>query len=165
MIVVEDRLRELISTMPAISVDNQDFLPYFDFGSKPDLDIFLKQEQKKYPLIWLETGFAEVHNTYEDSVDCSVSIKIATYGFDSTLLNHVRLNSTFKLVLFPMLENFRKALERSNIVLIQNTEFDIEKFYNYGRDEEQEQSEIWDAIRFDVDLKFNSDCLKPFNYG
>jgi len=165
MIVVEDRLRELFATLPVINISGTDFGMVFDFGTAEDLEIFLKQEQKKYPLIWLETGFEETHNTYEDALDVSVSLKIATSGFDSTLLNQVRLTTTFKDVLIPVLENVRKAFERSNTVLLQSTEFKVTKYYNYGSDNSQEQSEIWDAIRFDVDLKFNSDCLKPFSYG
>lgn len=170
MIVVEDRVLELLGTLPDITVkDSQGadvvFSMSYDFGSAEDLDLFLKQETKKYPLVWLENGFSETHSTDKSEVQASLSFKIATYGLDSTLLNQVRLNSTFKDVLFPVLENVRKALERSNITLLQSREFEITKFYNYGSDQAQEQSEIWDAIKFDVDVKFNNDCLKPFSYG
>jgi len=165
MIVIEDRVKELVATMPSIEIDNVSFPMVFDFGLAEDLDLFLKQEVKKYPLVWLETSFEEKHNSDKSEAQASLSFKIATYGFDSTLLNNVRLNSTFKDVLFPVLENLRKALERANITLLQSREFEITKFYNYGSDKAQEQSEIWDAIKFDVDVKFNNDCLKPFSYG
>lgn len=165
MIVVEERVRELIDTLPLMLIDGVEFKVVYDFGHEDDLTILLKQEIQKYPLIWLETGFTESHNTQKTEVDVTLSFKLATSGFSSTLLNQVRLRTTFKDVLFPLLDNLEKCFKRANTVLTIESTSDIEKFYNYGQDKESETTAIWDALTFDVDLKFNNDCLRPFSYA
>jgi len=169
MIVVETRLQEVLSGLPVIEIDYKGtptpFPHRFDWGSQEDLNIFLQQEKKIYPLIWLETGFTENHNRNDGSVSVSISLKIATYGLDNTLLNQQRLNLTFKEVLIPMLDNIRKTFERSNIVQIEGDDWEIEKFYNYGTGSKTETTDWWDAIRFDIDLIITNDCIVPVNYG
>ncbi len=165
MIVVESRLQELFQSLPSINDGTHDFTPVFDWGLKSDLAILLKQEKKPYPLIYLESGFAEVHNAQQDEVQVSLSFKVATYGLNSTLLNQQRLKGTMEIMLIPLVENIRKAFERSNIIQMQEQEWEITKFYNYGQDNVQEATHVWDAIKFDVELVINNDCLKVFNYG
>ena len=165
MIVVESRLAELFAGLPPITVDNVDFPIQFQYGDIADFDLYLKEETQKYPIIWLETGFEELHNDQEKVVDVNLSFKIATSALRSTLLNHQRIATTFGEVLIPTLELVRKTFVRSNITIPQDQEFTLQKFYNYGDDEGTEQSEIIDAIRFDVSLKINGDCLQTVNYG
>lgn len=169
MIVVETRLQEVLSGLPVINIDykgvSTPFPHRFDWGTREDLNIFLQQEKKIYPLIWLETGFNESHSRQDGSVSVSISLKIATYGLDNTLLNQQRLNLTFKEVLFPMLDNIRKAFERSNVVQIDGDSWDLEKFYNYGTGSSSETTDWWDALKFDINLKITDDCIKPVNYG
>ena len=169
MIVVEERIRDVLAGLPStpIMYDNvlTPFRHVFDWGTKEDLNIFLQQEKKQYPLIWLETGFEETHNNAEKTVEVAISLKIATYGINPSLFNQERLNLTFKEVLFPLLENVRKTFERSNIVQIDGQNWDITKFYNYGTSTKTETTDIWDALKFDVNLIINDDCIVPVNYG
>jgi hypothetical protein len=169
MIVVEERIKEVLENLPIIEIDFKGvptpFKHVFDWGSSEDLNIFLSQEKKIYPLIWLETGFAETHNSSKSEVSVSLSFKIATYGLDNSLLNQVRLKETFQNVLFPTLENIRKSFERSNIVALDGTDWNITKFYNYGTGSKTETTDVWDALKFDVSLIINNDCIKQVNYG
>lgn len=169
MIIVEDRIKEVLSGLPVLNVDykgvSTPFKHVFDFGSEEDLNILLQQEKKIYPLIWLETGFDEEHNSSEGTVTVSVSLKIATYGLDMSLLNQVRLKTTFQDVLIPTLENVRKAFERSNVIQLDGQDWTIRKYYNYGTGSKTETTDIWDAIKFDVNLTINGDCARPINYG
>ena len=169
MIVVEQRLQELFATLPPVAIPNASDVPvdhsiFFDWGTIEDLNILIKQEDV-YPLLWLETGFEEIHNNQKNEVSVDLSFKIATSGLNSSLLNQQRILSTFNLVLIPTLENIRKAFERSNIVVLENQDWNITKFYNWSDAENLETSQIWDALRFDVSLVINNDCLKPFSYG
>jgi len=169
MIVVEQRLQELFATLPDVLIPNAQDVDVahkisFDWGKTEDLNVWIKQEDV-YPLLWLETGFEEIHNSQKNEVDVSLSFKIATSGLNSSLLNQQRITSTFALVLFPTLENIRKAFERSNITVLEEQNWNITKFYNWSDEENLETSQIWDALRFDVELKINSDCLKAFSYG
>lgn len=169
MIVVESRLKELFDTLPPVQIpdaqDNPvDYNVTFDWGSIEDLNLLIKQGDY-YPLLWLETGFTELYNTQEGEVDVSLAFVIATSGLNSSLLNQQRLKSTFDLVLFPVLDNVRKAFERSNITLLVDKQFTIQKFYNWSAAEQLETTQIWDALRFEVTLKINGDCLRTPNYG
>lgn len=169
MIVVEERLQELFATLPPVLIPDANDNPvnhsiFFDWGKIVDLNILIKQEDV-YPLLWLETGFDEIHNSQKSEVSVTLSFKIATSGLNSSLLNQQRLLSTFKLVLFPTLENIRKAFERSNIIVLENQDWEVTKFYNWSDDQNLETSQVWDALRFDVSLVINNDCLKPFSYG
>ena len=169
MIIVEKRLAELFATLPVVTVSeansNVDYSVFFQYGDVADFDLYLKQESQKYPVLWLETGFDETHNTDRGEVTVNLSFKIATSALKATLLNQQRIETTFGQVLFPVLESVRKAFERSNIVNLQDREWEIVKFYNYGDADGTEQTEIIDAIQFNVTLAINEDCLKPFNYG
>lgn len=169
MIVVEERIRDVLVDLPKVVTDYKgtptEFKHRFDWGSKEDLNILLAQEKQVYPLIWLETGFSEDHKPNADEVSASVSIKIATYGLDTSLLNQQRLNLTFKDILIPVLDNIVKAFNRSNIVKLDDFDYKITKFYNYGTGSSQETTDIWDAIKLDINLTINNDCIKPVNYG
>lgn len=169
MIVVEERLKEVLKDLPLVVTDYDgeptEFQHRFDWGTKEDLNILLQQEKQVYPLIWLETGFTEDHDTEADEVSVSVSLKIATYGLDTSLLNQERLNLTFKEILIPTLNNVVKAFKRSNIVNLDGPDFTITKFYNYGTGSSTETTDIWDAIMLDIDLIINNDCIVPVNYG
>lgn len=169
MIVVEQRLQELFNTLPPVLIPDaaDNLVPhdiFFDWGKIEDLNVLIKQEDV-YPLLWLETGFDESHNNQKNEVSVSLSFKIATSGLNSSLLNQQRILSTFALVLIPTLDNIRKAFERSNITVLENQDWNITKFYNWSDEQNLETSQVWDALRFDIDLIINNDCLKPFSYG
>jgi len=164
MIIIEDKLRELFATLPPANYDGEEFPVIFDFGSEEDLNKFIRQEEKKYPLIWLQTGF------YEDKKDpqtisSNISLILATYSGDVNKDNFQRLEDNFKKVLLPLLENIDKAFERSNIALFEDKNYRVTKFYNYGDGKEHGSTDIWDAIKYEVSINFYDNCFKAFNYG
>jgi len=163
MIVVEELLKTLFSQIPNVIVDGESFEPVFGWGDLKDLNIFLKQEQKKYPLIWLETGFSEDFST--EGVRISPNIVIATYGLDQTYSNEQKLDLSFKKVLFPLLDSVLKTFTRSNVVNFDGESFKIMKYYNYGDGSKHETTDIWDAIKLEVDLVLLEGCIKDINYG
>lgn len=170
MIVIESRLKEIFGTLPAVQIPDSQGNPVnhsikFDWGTPEDLAIYLKQEAAPYPLIWLETGFIETYNVSKDEVTADLSLKIATSALKSSLLNQERIGTTFDLVLFPVLELVRQALERSSTVIVESQDWEITKFYNWSTSQQLETTQIWDALRCDISVTVNSDCLKPIVYG
>lgn len=163
MIVLEDRLKELFATLPVINVGGTDYPIVFSFGNKNDLNKFLRQESKKYPLAWLETGYAE--DMQKDYLSTDLNLILATYSRDINKENDVRLEDSFKDILIPLLENINKAFERSNITDFKDKNFRMTKFYNYGSNKEHETTDLWDAIKMEVGINVNDDCLKSFSYG
>lgn len=164
MIIVEDRLRELFNTLPQIDYDGNLYTPIFDHGNPNDLNKFIRQEEKKYPLIWLESEYPE-DKTDLHTVNVSLSIILATYSGDLNQDNSQRLEDKFKKVLIPLLDNIDKAFERGNTILFEDRNYRVTKFFNYGKNQKHTSTDIWDAIKLEVDLNINDYCLKPFNYG
>ena len=163
MIIVEDILTTLFDGLPDMVIDGDTFKPVFDFGDLKDLNKFLKQEEKKYPLIWLETGFEESFN--EEGVTISPNIVIATYGLNLSYSNKQKLDINFKTVLLPLLENVIKTIERSNVINFNGEDYKITKYYNYGDGGRHETTDIWDAIKLEVEITLKEDCIKSVNYG
>ena len=163
MIVVEDKLTTLFDNLPDLTVGGESFKPIFEFGDLKDLNKFLKQEVKKYPLIWLESGFNESFN--EEGVSISPNIVIATYGLNLSYSNREKLDINFKTVLMPLLENVIKTFERSNIIIFNGSDCKITKYYNYGDESRHETTDIWDAIKLEVEITIKDDCIKQVNYG
>lgn len=163
MIIVEDILKTLFEGLPLITVGGESFDPVFDFGDVRDLNKFLKQEEKKYPLIWLESGFNE--EFYDEGVKIQPNIIIATYGLNSSYSNREKLDINFKTVLIPLLESVIKTFERSNVINFDGDTFKITKYYNYGNGERHETTDIWDAIKLEVELTLKEGCIKQVNYG
>jgi len=162
MIIVEDRLKELFDGLPDITVGSDVFTPLFDFGSKDDLNILIKEEEAPYPLIWLVSEFQENKNE-KDHVNVKLNFVLATCT-DSVMKNSERLEYSFKGVLIPLFENMLKAFCRSNIAIMVNQDYTITKHYNYGSGIESNTLDIWDAIQFEIELNIYDNVLKTVNY-
>lgn len=169
MIIVEDRLKELFATLPPIIGDNtMSYLPVYDFGTQEDLirllNDFNKQAVKKYPMIWLETPVKQVGESSPVFVD--LKLILATQS-NSQLSNRERLEETFKKTLFPLLENVKKSFRMSGFTRTMNPEKNIEtKYYNFTDIETKigRGTDIWDAIKFESEVRFTDCQLRNINY-
>ena len=170
MIIVEDRLRELFATLPAITVGQSSYPVTFDFGSHRDLLRFMNSERKfqggvSYPLIWLETPFErEVMRNGQVNIS-NLTLVLATLS-DSEQSNTERLEVAFKTTLIPLSQLVLESLLKSGFTQIINDGQRKEtNFYNYGVDETESQTtDIWDVIKIELDLIMDSKCLQCINY-
>lgn len=171
MIIIEERLKELFATLPAIVGDNgSDYFPRYDFGTTEDLVRYLKdlnkqkeagKSVKKYPLVWLETPIKQKGD--ESPVFIDLKLILATES-NSIASNTTRLEETFKGTLFPLLVNIKKSFRLSGFSRIMQPENNIEtKFYNYkGKD--IGTTDIWDAIKFECSLRITDCPQNNINY-
>ena len=174
MILPEDRFIALFDTLPSIINDGNEYKPQYDFGTIEDLNRFLNQKRKEvaliggniYPLIWLETPIKKTGT--DKRVTFKPVIVLGTLT-NSTISNRERLEVTFKPVLIPLLENVLKSLKQSGFTTIVKKkflhEYDRTDFFNYVTDEEHEATDIWDAMKIELEIEMTDNCQqKNINY-
>ena len=174
---VEVRFNELFGTLPPITVDGKDYPVSFEIGSPDDLNKYLNQKQKEvsvsggsiYPILWLETPIETDGN---DTIR-TMPIKLVLAELsNNNLSNRERLETTFKLTLNPLLKNVLTALRQSGFTKIIRDannnlrEYNQTNFFNYGTPDEAKHitTDIWDAIKLDLRLEMNTNCLQIINY-
>jgi hypothetical protein len=170
-IIAEERFIELFDTLPIMEIDNSDYKAQYDFGSQEDLLKYLNLKHKEggkiYPLIWLEAPITLEGNKRKKSV---FKFVLATLS-NTELSNRERLEVTIKPTLVPLKENMLKAFKQSGFTRILN--HDREKqgiYYNFGtknigkKEQVSQASDIWDAIKFEIELELNDCKLKNINY-
>ena len=170
MIIVEERLKELFATLPDSVYQGSSYPVSFDFGSHKDLLRFMNSERKfkggvQYPLIWLETPIERVNFRNNDVELSGLTLVLATLS-NSEQSNSQRLETTFKPTLNPLYDNVIKALSKSGFTqIVNNSNVTQTNYYNYGVDENENQTtDIWDAIKIDLDLIMGNECLRCINY-
>ena len=158
-IKVEDRLKEIFSYLPAI----KGFSPIFKAGDQKELIAFFKQSggNSNYPLIWLDMPFEEKHiNRKRVKVD-NLTLILAVET-NSEMLYSERLDTTFKDVLYPLLDSVLDAFTVGN-TLSYDSDFSIVKYGNYSEQADGAEGgfvDIWDVIKLNLDVEINDTCLR-----
>jgi len=165
-IVVEDRLKEIFDYLPdMVGADTNSYTPVFKAGDEHELLAFFNQSQgnTNYPLIWLELPFKEDHKNHNrqklEVLNLSLILAVET---NSSMVYSERLETTFKTILYPLLDNILDVMRVSN-TLSYDGNFSITKFANYSDAQigiDGEFADIWDAIKLEVDVIINDDCLR-----
>ncbi len=168
---VEDKIRELVCTIPPLVYQGESYDITFKPGDQMELNHYLlNKEGEMYPLIWLLTGFSEEQKRKEYYCE-NVNIIIAVQSNGSIYFEE-RLDVNYKDKIFPLLKNFKKAITRGNTVSLENDFFRVQKFPNYSARElassdDQDTSastDIWDAVKVTMSLRVFNRCLKEIIY-
>ena len=169
-IVIEDRLKEIFAYLPVMTNANSSdptatYKPIFESGLDTSLvDYMLHAEgEKLFPLIWLAHPYREDHKRRK-RVELELSLVLAVKT-DGALLSSQRMNKTFKPILYPLMDNILNGFTRSNIV-DWDGDFEVTKFENYGDIANRSENVfLWDAIKLEVTIELNNNCLKPIYYA
>lgn len=164
MIVTEHRLRDLFELLPVIKRNSEDegIKPFFGWGDKYELDRNLQEYQSSlYPLIWLLDG-QETYNRKVNKMYRKCVFILATLEKKRDRLNPTRYAYNYDVVLNPLLDNIDYALRRSSITRVIDEEVSIYKKPNYT--EKDGVIDLWDAIRYEVNLEIDDNCLKNINF-
>lgn len=171
MIVVENRLSEILSYLPVMTNTNDDeFTVQFMYGDNKQLLDYLRQTKGKassYPLIWLIYPMAEQHQRSKVLIESmQLVLAVETNG---VMLNSERMKRTYEQVLIPLFNNLKKAFTQANIIDIKGyDEYLITKFPNYSDDssngEENQATYIWDALKVTFSCTLNANCLRPIMF-
>ena len=148
------KLVEIFDQLPIMTIAGKDYKPMFRFGTKErlvaDLSLRRKKGRVTYPLVYLETPF-------EQNEEVKLKFVIATMNKRTDMLNEERLQWTYDEILSPLRAQVYKALLRSGVFKrtektpYKNYKGEIHFNYNITPD-------IWDALSYEIDLRFSDDC-------
>lgn len=167
MIVVEDRLAEMLAYLPEmVNSAGATFKPTFMYGDQKQLLDFLRQNSKgtsKYPLIWLVYPFDETHT--RSLVTFSNMTLVLAVETNTAMLNAQRMKETYAKVLIPLFNNVKECFNQANIS-DNPLEYSIVKFPNYSEDDGETNGAtyVWDALKITFSGRFNSNCLQPIKF-
>ena len=151
-------LENTFNLMPELDVDGVKFKHQFEFGSHEDLLKFLELKRrgdaKTYPLIWLETPYKVERDTTSNGT-APTNLIIANLS-NQDMLNRQRMETSFKKVLMPVLDDMLKVLKYGKATSYD--EYDTTYFFNYAPSE-KEGSDIWDVIKLELVIKYKKNCL------
>lgn len=148
------RLKEAFDQLPIQTINGKDYKPVFHFGTLDDLTARLsatrKAGERHYPLIWLNTPV-------EEASEVNLEFVIATLNRRTDMGNWDRLDWTFDTTLEPLFDNIMTALKGSRTFKFGPDMWDKnyrgEKYFNYHI-----TPDVWDAITFNVTLRYNREC-------
>lgn len=167
MIVVEERLAELFAQLPEIQINPTNLnKPFFSWGKKEELNRYVLKTDDSvlYPLIWL-LPTKDDYNRAAELVEKRLILIIATREIRTELYNPQRYKGSFEQVLNPLSEYVIQALENSSTTrVIDSTGIEIFKEPNYSDSGENATIDKWDAIRLELDVEFNDNCLKTIKW-
>lgn len=165
MIVVEDRILEIVSGMPVITLnDEHSSKPFFHWGDRHELEKYLSlMKEDTYPLIWLmPSKDLHIENGRLCIKECTFII--ATRETRKDLLNNERYELSYKLILNPVLDHLVQGLGYSTISRFTDGEYEVERLPDftesyYKNDNDNYTIDLWDAIKLTCEVEFNDNCL------
>lgn len=166
MIVAEHRIRDIVSTIPEIRLnDNFSLLPKYHWGDEKELNRWIQEvKEDAYPLIWLLPSQDDFKgNGIELEKKCDFII--ATRENNEELFNDQRYIYSFDTVLNPLCEKLIHGLKVSTISDLINQEWSINKYPNYSNANKNGTIDLWDALKLTIKVRFNNNCLNTINYG
>ena len=166
-LIIEHILESYFSMLPPhekeVGGDTVEFPIEFKPGDEKELIRFLtKMNDNPYPLIWLMTPFEEDH--LRTKVVCENLEFVLAVDGNSEETYEQRLVSSYQNILMPLLDNIKKLFSISGVIDFSNEDIRLAKFPNFGEDELNETSQIWDALKVTFkSLSFNNKCIKQIN--
>ena len=138
----------------------------FGYGTKKELDIWLKDTTEKYPLVWLVYPLEEVYTnnpqsfyTYprarlifaiNNTSDKLVNTRVQTTRF---VLDQI----TGKFSELMITSKFKKFIYVDKIVNVKET---FRPNYSYNESQDKSATiDVWDAITYDCDLHLIPNCI------
>ena len=136
----------------------------FGFGTEKELNIWIAQNQNRYPLAWLVYPVTELHNNNAQSFyDYPNAKLIFAVNSTSDALVQIRLQTT-RFVLDQIIEKLERLMRSSHLkkfIAINKITNINQKFYpNYSVNKQKDGGtiDIWDAITYECDLRLTSNC-------
>lgn len=164
MIDTHAKLSEVFEQLPEIDGCK----PNYKWGNDQHLNQLLKAytndpTKAVYPLIYNVSNRTSQNEARKES-ELRLSLVIATRNNEKDLLNANRWATSYKNVLFPMVQNIVKCFYQAGIFMWDET-LDLYEFPNYGNGKENKTIDIWDALRMDLTITIQGDrCIKTIKF-
>ncbi|ALR29765.1 hypothetical protein ATE47_04170 [Chryseobacterium sp. IHB B 17019] len=136
----------------------------------------LNKKQTKYPLIWLQSGYRVREsilpgNKTKEMLNCS--FYLITKG-DAHDFNSKRYSDTYKFILYPLLEKFKKGISETKGISLSNeydyitfpfndiSELSAKESNSKRLPQKTTISDIWDAVYLNIGITINGGCFPEF---
>lgn len=160
MIYVEGVMSGIVNLIPA---DSEGFKPVYHYGEGKELNAFLIGKQKEgkaaYPLVY-QTSYRSNFNRIRNEVETQWEAVLAT-ATKTEVYNTQREATTYKNVLYPLLENLEWVMRNSNAIR-SNYEWDVELWPNYSETKRMDKHgfvDVVDALVIRTNLIITNDCI------
>lgn len=170
MIIIENRIKEIISLMPVVRInDDISQSPNFHWGDRKELVKYLEvKKDAAYPLIWLLPSVDE-HKERGRLCTRECVFVIATRETQKDLLNDERFEKSYEVVLNPVLKYLIQGVGSTSIARIENEMWSVERLPDftesyYKNDNDNYTIDLWDAIKFSATVEFNNHCLNTITW-
>lgn len=136
-------------------------------------------EKRKYPVIWLQSGYKVIHDVRGNNIGLrNMRFLFITKGSVNDF-NEKRFTDTFNEILFPLYSAFIDKIRKTQGVRFADNDYsfvslpfnDLTEISTRVRDygnkvttQTTTSSDIWDAIILDINLDLDPHCvnIKPF---
>lgn len=159
--VFEQRLGELVSLLPDLVLNTNQYDVKYNWGNTDVLKRYLTDNPNAYPLVWLLPS--KVENNYnEKTCKSRCTIVIAVNSLKLEEFNEFIYNTDFLLINDVIQQNLIKAIHKSSISAFDGL-FTTEKETNFlvKLDSKESPIDIWNATFINLEVEFNNNCLRP----
>lgn len=160
MIIVEDIIKARVSKLTKVDLlDGRSQLPVYGWGDKNELNKYLEEVgTNSYPLIWQIPTKKEI-GVNEIAQKSEFVIAVNFVKEDTELMNSERLELTFKTILYPLLENFTKELNKGKNSSVNSSNYEMTDYPNYSiTTKDNEVVDLWDAVLLSIDATYFNNC-------
>ncbi|MDN5395023.1 MAG: hypothetical protein L0G39_09105 [Chryseobacterium sp.] len=164
-------LNRMLDGAFALEYNSREWAIKYTEGDLFELTSKLMDSASKYPLIWLQTGYV----VGKGKSDRETILKSCRFFFitkgSGTDRYKKRFEDTYQNMLYPMLLQFKKLLDKKNGILISsdwnftalplNDVDELNSKDENGKRKTQKvvTGEIWDAIILEIDLTISESCF------
>lgn len=165
MIEPHSILTDAFTSMPAVANNKK---ATYKWGDAMHLNKLIKLYQNNkeniYPLIYNVSNHYKITGRQQYIEYSPLSIVIATRNGNVDWHNGNRWATSYKDVLFPVVNNVIQLFKKAGIFLWDG-EFTLYEFPNYSNNDENATTDIWDAVRLDIpNITITGTCLQPILY-
>ena len=160
MTLFEEEVKKIVDRMDSVEInDSLTKSVKFDWGETKELHKFVQAKgEESTPLVWSvnrldsETSFGSWSRNAEFNF-CHVETR-------TDLLNTKRIEEgySFKKVLSPMWEDFKKKLSTSHTMWIKKGSVTIIKYPDYTVGGKRPQNGVWDIMKVRATIEFTKPC-------
>lgn len=144
---------------------NEGYQPNYDWGNELHLNqlirLYHNDNENPYPLIYNISNVTSQDSKKELASYDNLSLILATRNTCTELVNPQRWATSYKNILFPLANNIVTLFEK-NAIFQWTGEFELLEFPNYGENDENMTTDIWDALRIDTSITINNQCTTKY---
>lgn len=179
MINHHELLRSLLDQTINSKYKDKDYLVNYTEADLFELWKVLKSKKRKYPIIWLQTGYRVSQDVrgMKTNLD-NLRLMFITLGSADDFYQR-RFTDTYEEILYPLLHSFLEKIRNTAGIRLTHDNYSFSalpfndvsaldiRYSDYGNKAKSETTtlpDIWDAVLLETSLTIDNEChiVKPF---